>query len=166
MGSQPPFTPLPLTPTPPLPSHSLAVSRPKAACWYPPRCPAHDPRPIRARTRVHLRWLGARVLQARRLRRAPESTNPRPPFARPTNRGCGCSRGRRNCGRATSVPSGLSNASACQWTFSPTPRAWLWLRGDQTKIGLREQWPILVGLKHEKSTGCHGNGRLGPVASG
>ena len=83
--------------------------------------------------------------------------------------GCGCSQGRRNRGRATSVPSGLLeelNASVCQWTFSPTPRAWLWLRGDQTEIGLLEQWPILVGLKHEKSTGCHGNGRLGPVASG
>jgi hypothetical protein len=31
---------------------------------------------------------------------------------------------------------------------------------------LLEQWPVLTGLKHEKSTGCHGNGRLGPVESG
>jgi hypothetical protein len=35
-GSQSPFTPPPLTPTPPLPSRSLAVSHPKAACWYLP----------------------------------------------------------------------------------------------------------------------------------
>ena len=27
--------------------------------------------------------------------------------------------------------------------LSPTPRAWLWLRRDQTEIGLLEQWPIL-----------------------
>ena len=46
-GSQSSFTPPPLTPTPPLPSRSLAVSHPKAACWYPPRSPGRGSRPIR-----------------------------------------------------------------------------------------------------------------------
>jgi len=37
----------------------------------------------------------------------------------------------------------LGSRQQAHFPLSPTPRAWLWIRRDQTAIGLLEQWPIL-----------------------